>query len=93
MAASVSLVPAAAEGLRAAYTSGKTRTYEWRVSQLNAMLKITTRHEKDIVLALNSDLGKHEHEAFLHEVTTQFRLRCVDYPIWITCMRFNLMML
>ncbi|XP_042034681.1 aldehyde dehydrogenase-like [Salvia splendens] len=83
---SVSVVPAAAEGLRAAYTSGKTRTYEWRVSQLNAMLKITTRHEKDIVLALNSDLGKHEHEAFLHEisaVSAACRMALKELRLWM----------
>ncbi|XP_047958708.1 aldehyde dehydrogenase-like [Salvia hispanica] len=83
---SVSVVPAAAEGLRAVYTSGKTRTYEWRVSQLNAMLKITTRHEKDIVLALNSDLGKHEHEAFLHEisaVSAACRMALKELHLWM----------
>ncbi|KAG6435934.1 hypothetical protein SASPL_100815 [Salvia splendens] len=54
--------------LRGVYNSGKTRTYEWRVSQLKAMLKIAIHHEKELIEALNSDLGKHEHEAFLHEI-------------------------
>ncbi|KAL1533608.1 aldehyde dehydrogenase (NAD(+)) [Salvia divinorum] len=82
---SVSVVPAA-EGLRAVYTSGKTRTYEWRVSQLNAMLKIATRHEKDFVVALNSDLGKHEHEAFIHEisaVTSACRMALKELHRWM----------
>lgn len=61
-------VETAAAELRAVYSSGKTRTYEWRVSQLKAMLKIAIHHEKEFIEALSSDLGKHEHEAFLHEV-------------------------
>lgn len=59
---------AAAEDLRSVFRSGKTKAFEWRVSQLNALLKITTHHEKEIVQALRSDLNKPEHEAFVHEV-------------------------
>ncbi|KAK4481306.1 hypothetical protein RD792_012191 [Penstemon davidsonii] len=54
--------------LRSTYTSGKTKTFEWRVSQLKAILKITANHEKDIVKALRSDLNKPEHETFVHEI-------------------------
>ncbi|KAL3840025.1 hypothetical protein ACJIZ3_024616 [Penstemon smallii] len=54
--------------LRSTYTSGKTKSFEWRVSQLKALLKITTHHEKDIVEALRSDLNKPEYEAFVHEI-------------------------
>ncbi|KAI3464529.1 hypothetical protein Pfo_021192 [Paulownia fortunei] len=57
-----------AKDLRSVYTSGKTKTLEWRVSQLKALLKITTHHEKEIMEALRSDLNKPEHEAFFHEV-------------------------
>lgn len=56
------------KGLRWTYNSGKTKTLEWRVSQLQAILKITTKHEKDILQALHLDLNKPEYEAFLHEV-------------------------
>ncbi|KAG8389760.1 hypothetical protein BUALT_Bualt01G0012100 [Buddleja alternifolia] len=54
--------------LRSTYTSGKTTTYEWRASQLKALLKIATHHERDIIEALRSDLNKPEHEAFVHEI-------------------------
>lgn len=57
-----------AEDLRAVYNTGKTKTYEWRVSQLKALVKIATHHEKEIVEALRSDLNKPEHEAFIMEV-------------------------
>lgn len=54
--------------LRSTFNGGKTKTYEWRVSQLNAILKITIHHEKEISEALRSDLKKPEHEAFVHEI-------------------------
>lgn len=54
--------------LRSTYTTGKTKTYEWRVSQLKALVKLLLDQEKDIIAALRSDLNKPEHEAFLHEI-------------------------
>ncbi|KAL3641252.1 hypothetical protein CASFOL_016220 [Castilleja foliolosa] len=58
-----------AEDLRSVYISGKTKGYEWRVSQLKAILKITTHHDREIVEALRSDLNKPELEAFVHEIS------------------------
>lgn len=55
--------------LRETYASGKTKNYEWRVSQLKALLKIAEHHEKEIVDALNSDLSKPELECFVHEIS------------------------
>ncbi|OIT02388.1 PREDICTED: aldehyde dehydrogenase [Nicotiana attenuata] len=55
--------------LRETYASGKTKNYEWRVSQLKALLKIAEHHEKEIVDALNSDLSKPELESFVHEIS------------------------
>lgn len=57
-----------AEDLRSVYSTGRTRAIEWRISQLKAILQITTYHEREIVEALQSDLNKPEYEAFLHEV-------------------------
>lgn len=54
--------------LRGTYESGKTKSYEWRVSQLKALLKIGENYEKEIADALYSDLSKPELEAFIHEV-------------------------
>ncbi|KAL3633352.1 hypothetical protein CASFOL_022879 [Castilleja foliolosa] len=53
--------------LRLVYGGGKTKSYDWRVSQLEALIKITTRHKGDIIEALFSDLKKPELEAFTHE--------------------------
>lgn len=60
--------------LRETYSSGKTRSYEWRISQLNNLLKIAEFHEKEIVEALRSDISKPEFETFVHEV-------CVFYSM------------
>ncbi|KAL8482201.1 hypothetical protein ACS0TY_028379 [Phlomoides rotata] len=62
-------VEGVADDLRAVYAAEKTRSYEWRVSQLKALLKIATHHEKEILEALRSDLNKPEHEGFLHEIS------------------------
>lgn len=56
------------KGLRETFSRGKTKSYEWRISQLNKILEITRCHEKEIVDALHSDLGKPEFESFIHEV-------------------------
>ncbi|KAK4429637.1 Aldehyde dehydrogenase [Sesamum alatum] len=69
MAMGVEGVEGVAGELRSIYASGKTKTFEWRVSQLKAILKITTHHEKEILQALYSDLKKPELEAFLYEVS------------------------
>ncbi|XP_058724525.1 aldehyde dehydrogenase family 3 member H1-like isoform X1 [Vicia villosa] len=54
--------------LREAFVSGKTRSYEWRVSQLKALLELTEKHEQEIFDALFSDLAKSEAEAFIQEI-------------------------
>lgn len=57
------------ETLRASYTNGKTRSYEWRVAQLKSMSKMIDEHESDIVAALRHDLSKPELESTVYEVT------------------------
>nr|XP_028949615.1 aldehyde dehydrogenase family 3 member H1-like isoform X1 [Malus domestica] len=57
------------EELRASYNSGKTRSYEWRVSQLKNLVKVAEHHEQEIVDALRSDLSKPEFEAYVHEIS------------------------
>lgn len=56
------------EELRGSYGSGKTRSYEWRESQLKNILKVAANHEQEIVDALRSDLSKPEFEAYVQEV-------------------------
>ncbi|GAB2252265.1 hypothetical protein Droror1_Dr00005112 [Drosera rotundifolia] len=56
--------------LRAAFGAGRTRSYEWRVEQLNAIVKMMEDREREIVDALRSDLGKPEFESVLYEIVT-----------------------
>lgn len=54
--------------LRGTFGSGKTRSVEWRRSQLKALLKLAEFHEGEILEALRSDLSKPELESLLQEV-------------------------
>lgn len=54
--------------LRVTFDCGKTRSYEWRISQLKAIIKLTEENEQEIYQALHSDLSKCETEAFVQEV-------------------------
>jgi aldehyde dehydrogenase (NAD+) len=54
--------------LRKSFNSGRTRGYEWRVSQLKSIEKMIDEKEKEITEALHKDLSKPELEAFISEV-------------------------
>nr|KJB75339.1 hypothetical protein B456_012G037500 [Gossypium raimondii] len=54
--------------LRKTFNSGKTKSYEWRISQLESISKMIDEKEKEIVEALRKDLSKPELEAFLSEI-------------------------
>ncbi|XP_047151219.1 aldehyde dehydrogenase family 3 member H1-like [Vigna umbellata] len=54
--------------LRKNFGSGKTRSYEWRVSQVKALLKAMTDNEEEIVDALRSDLAKPSLETVVYEI-------------------------
>ncbi|XP_031740458.1 uncharacterized protein LOC116403449 [Cucumis sativus] len=53
--------------LRRSFTTGRTRSYEWRVSQLESLLKLSQEHEEDLCDALHSDLSKPVLESIVHE--------------------------
>ncbi|KAM7507764.1 hypothetical protein LguiA_018217 [Lonicera macranthoides] len=55
--------------LRATVSTGKTKSYEWRVSQLKSLIKFSEEHEMEIVDALRSDLSKPEFESFVQEIS------------------------
>lgn len=55
-------------GLRATFRSGRTRPLEWRVQQLQAIMKMVQENEDAVMDALRSDLRKSRHEAFITEV-------------------------
>lgn len=49
--------------LRATFKSGKTKSYEWRISQLKALRKFCTENTEAIEIALYKDLKKPKVEA------------------------------
>ncbi|XVF36941.1 hypothetical protein REPUB_Repub19eG0102100 [Reevesia pubescens] len=54
--------------LRASFAAGKTKSYEWRRTQLKAMLKMMEENEPQIVAALRDDLSKPELESSIYEI-------------------------
>ncbi|KAF3599169.1 hypothetical protein F2Q69_00032897 [Brassica cretica] len=55
--------------LRTNFNTGRTRSYEWRISQLQNIAKMIDEKEKCITEALHQDLSKPELEAFLAELS------------------------
>ncbi len=53
--------------LQTSFKSGKTRSLEWRKSQLDALKRLLIENEKEILHALHQDLGKSESEAYVAE--------------------------
>ncbi|KAL6284823.1 hypothetical protein ACE6H2_015752 [Prunus campanulata] len=56
--------------LRNSFNSGRTKSYEWRMSQLENIAKMLEEKEKEIAEALYKDLSKPEVEAFISEIVT-----------------------
>ncbi|WJX10225.1 Aldehyde dehydrogenase 3 member H1 [Trifolium repens] len=55
--------------LNATFASGKTRSYEWRISQLNQLSKLLNFHEQEIVDALRNDIDKPPLETVAYEIS------------------------
>lgn len=56
------------EDLRSNFNTGRTKSYEWRISQLQNIVRMIDEKERSITEALYQDLSKPELEAFLAEV-------------------------
>ncbi|XP_061360008.1 aldehyde dehydrogenase family 3 member I1, chloroplastic-like isoform X2 [Gastrolobium bilobum] len=63
--------------LRKNFDSGKTKSYKWRISQLEGIAKMLEEREKDIITAVYKDLSKPGFEAFISEVS-QTRSSCSE---------------
>ncbi|GMP46898.1 hypothetical protein CsSME_00014876 [Camellia sinensis var. sinensis] len=61
--------------LRGTFSTCKTKSYEWRISQLKNLLKLANDHEQDIIDALRSDLSKPPLEAYVSEIA-MFKSSC-----------------
>mmetsp|Transcript_16914 Transcript_16914/g.37174 ORF Transcript_16914/g.37174 Transcript_16914/m.37174 type:complete len:527 (-) Transcript_16914:76-1656(-) len=61
-------VLSARDSLRATFRSGRTRSYEWRLKQLQNFERMFLEQEKAITAALAEDLGRPPYEAILCEI-------------------------
>ena len=56
------------ENLRSNFKSGITKSREYRLKQLNNLMKMYEEGENDLVAALKEDLGKPSAEALMFEI-------------------------
>jgi aldehyde dehydrogenase (NAD+) len=63
--------------LRSTFASGRTKSYEWRVKQLEALRKMLVDREDEILDALHVDVGKPRLEAWIAEVS--YMVKEVDH--------------
>lgn len=68
-AKSATTIPDIVSRLRNTFNSGKTRSIEWRIQQLQQVKKMTLDNEEKIRSALAADLNKCTHEAWLAEIS------------------------
>jgi aldehyde dehydrogenase (NAD+) len=63
-------IPAVVAGLRKTYATGRTRSVEWRRTQLEALEKLMTENEGRIAQALAQDLDRSPFESWLADVAS-----------------------
>jgi aldehyde dehydrogenase (NAD+) len=63
-------IPKVVARLRQTFSTGKTRSVEWRRAQLHALEKMMTENESAIAAALEKDLDRSPFEAWLADAAT-----------------------
>lgn len=63
-------VPAAVARARRGFASGRTRTVEWRLEQLNNLVRLLDEREEQIAAALAQDLGRSKEEAWFGDIAS-----------------------
>jgi aldehyde dehydrogenase (NAD+) len=61
-------IPNLVDSLREVYQSGRTRPLDWRLSQLDGLLRFLKERQNEILQALQTDLGKPRFDALVAEV-------------------------
>lgn len=61
-------IPEAVESARQAFQTGRTRSYDWRLSQLKGLQRFLDERQDDILRALALDLGKPHFDALMSEI-------------------------
>ncbi len=64
-----SAIEAAVSAVRKTFETGRTRSYEWRVAQLDGLLRMLAAEEQAISEALSAGVGKPTLEAWIAEVS------------------------
>jgi len=67
------------EGLRKAFATGRTRSYEWRRDQLRAIKRMLVEREPEFMDALAADMGKPPTEAYAADIG--FVVAEIDYAL------------
>ena len=63
-------IPAVVAGLRKTFATGRTRSVEWRRTQLRALEQMIADNEPPIAEALATDLGRKPFEAWLADIAS-----------------------
>lgn len=56
------------DGLRRVFSSGRTRSLQWRSGQLTALARMLDEQEDAIACAIGADLGRSAHDAWFGEI-------------------------
>ena len=78
--------PRRTDSLRAAFGSGRTRPYEWRIAQLDALLQMLASEESAILEALAEDLAKSRIEGWateIHEIAASVKYLRKNLKKWM----------
>ena len=71
--------------------SGKTRNEKWRRKQLQALLNLLENHQKEILKALNQDLGKPATEGFFEIIAIKQEIKLAQKNLsnWMKTRKIN----
>jgi len=71
--------------------SGKTRNERWRRKQLQSLLNLLENHQKEILKALNQDLGKPATEAFFEIIAIKQEIKLAQKKLshWMKTRQIN----
>lgn len=64
----ITQIPDSVQSLREAFQSGRTRSLDWRLEQLDGILRFLKERQAEILEALRIDLGKPRFDALVSEV-------------------------
>ncbi|MBT0568522.1 aldehyde dehydrogenase family protein [Williamsia sp. CHRR-6] len=62
--------PSLMADLRRTYATGRTKTLEWRLGQLDALIRLFEEREADISAAIEADLGRAGFDAWLGDIAS-----------------------